>query len=92
MNSPEILFADEPTGALNSKSAEEIMDLLVDINRDGTAILLVTHDAKVAARAGRVLFTKDGAIVSDLPLGKSDGGGREAREEKVLAQMTVVGI
>lgn len=66
MNAPEILFADEPTGALNSKSAEEIMGLLVDINKEGTAILLVTHDAKVAARADRVLFMKDGNIVSEL--------------------------
>jgi putative ABC transport system ATP-binding protein len=92
MNEPEILFADEPTGALNSKSAEEIMGLLARINRDGTAILLVTHDAKVAARADRVLFTKDGAVVSDLPLGKSDGGDTEARGEKVLARMAAVGI
>jgi putative ABC transport system ATP-binding protein len=92
MNSPEILFADEPTGALNSQSAEEIMGLLAEINREGTAILLVTHDAKVAARADRVLFTKDGTIVSDLPLGRFPGGDREAREEKVLAQMTAVGI
>jgi putative ABC transport system ATP-binding protein len=92
MNSPEILFADEPTGALNSKSAEEIMGLLAEINRSGAAILLVTHDAKVAAGADRVLFTKDGAIVSDLPLGKSGDGDRGVREEKVLAQMAAVGI
>ncbi|MDR1070684.1 MAG: ABC transporter ATP-binding protein [Gracilibacteraceae bacterium] len=92
MNSPEILFADEPTGALNSKSAEEIMRLLAEINRDGTAILLVTHDAKVAARADRVLFTKDGAIVSELPLGRPGGGDMEARGEKVLAQMAAVGV
>jgi putative ABC transport system ATP-binding protein len=92
MNEPEILFADEPTGALNSKSAEEIMGLLVDINRDGTAIMLVTHDAKVAARADRVLFTKDGNIVSNLPLNKFDGGDMESRVGKVLAQMAAVGI
>jgi putative ABC transport system ATP-binding protein len=92
MNSPEILFADEPTGALNSKSADEILELLAEINREGTAILLVTHDARVAARAGRVLFTKDGAVVSDLSLGKPDGGDTEAREEKVFARMTAVGI
>lgn len=64
INEPEILFADEPTGALNSKSAEEIMGLLVGINREGTSILLVTHDAKIAAHADRILFTKDGSIVS----------------------------
>jgi putative ABC transport system ATP-binding protein len=66
--------------------------LLVEINRSGTAILLVTHDAKVAARADRVLFTKDGTIVSDLPLGKSGNSDREVREGKVLAQMAAVGI
>lgn len=92
MNSPEILFADEPTGALNSKSAEEIMGLLVDINKEGTAILLVSHDAKIAARADRILFMKDGNIVSELPLQKFSGKNMEARTEKVLAQMAVVGI
>jgi putative ABC transport system ATP-binding protein len=92
MNAPEILFADEPTGALNSKSAEEIMGLLVDINKEGTAILLVTHDAKVAARADRVLFTKDGSIVSELPLQRSSGWDMEVRGERVLAGMAAVGI
>ncbi|WP_419820775.1 ABC transporter ATP-binding protein [Anoxybacterium hadale] len=91
MNAPEILFADEPTGALNSKSAEEIMGLLVDINKEGTAILLVTHDAKVAARAGRVLFMKDGNIVSELTLQKFSGRDIEARGERT-AGMAVVGI
>ena len=92
INAPEILFADEPTGALNSKSAEEIMGLLVDINRQGTAILLVTHDAKIAARADRTLFTKDGNIVSELSLQKFSEKDMEARTEKVLIQMATVGI
>ena len=92
MNDPEILFADEPTGALNSKSAEEIMGLLGEINREGTAILLVTHDAKVAAKADRVLFTKDGSIVSDLLLLKFMGKDLEARTEKIMAKMSAIGI
>ncbi len=92
MNTPEIIFADEPTGALNSRSAEEILSLLVDINKEGTAILLVTHDAKVAARADRVLFTKDGRIVSELPLQKYSRRNLEARGERVLAMMNEVGI
>lgn len=92
MNAPEILFADEPTGALNSKSAEEIMELLADINQEGTAILLVTHDARVAARADRILFTKDGSIVSQLPLQRFHGKELEARGERVLAEMAAVGI
>ncbi|WNS44890.1 ABC transporter ATP-binding protein [Paenibacillus sp. MMS20-IR301] len=92
INSPEILFADEPTGALNSSSAEEIMGLLADINQEGTAILLVTHDAKVAARADRVLFTKDGKIVSELALQKFPGRDMEARGEQVLTGMSAAGI
>lgn len=92
MNAPEILFADEPTGALNSKSTEEIMNLLVDVNREGTAILLVTHDAKVAARADRILFTKDGKVVSELRFEKLGGKDMEPRTGKVLAQMAAVGI
>lgn len=92
MNEPEILFADEPTGALNSKSAEEIMDLLLDINKQGTAILLVTHDAKVAAKADRVLFMKDGNIVSELQLLKSSGKDMEKRWESILSGMAAVGI
>ncbi len=92
MNEPEILFADEPTGALNSTAAEEIMSLLADINREGTAILLVTHDAKVAARASRVLFTKDGNIVSELTQQERNSNNTDSRTEKVLAQMAAIGI
>jgi putative ABC transport system ATP-binding protein len=92
MNEPDILFADEPTGALNSRSAEEIMELLVDINKEGTAILLVTHDSKVAARADRILFTKDGSIVSELSLQKFSDNDIDLRGKKVLAGMAAVGI
>ena len=92
VNDPEILFADEPTGALNSKSAEEIMKLLVEINQKGTAILLVTHDMKVAAKADRVIFMKDGSIVTDLSLQKFRGNDMESRTEKVLVKMADVGI
>lgn len=92
INSPEILFADEPTGALNSKASEEIMELLVNINKEGTAILLVTHDAKVAARADRVLFTKDGKIISELTLHKFVDMDMQVRVEQVVNWMATVGI
>jgi putative ABC transport system ATP-binding protein len=92
INAPEILFADEPTGALNSKSAEEIMGLLVEINKEGTAILLVTHDPKVAAMADKVMFMKDGNIVSELTLQKFRDDDIEARGKKILAGMSAVGI
>ena len=92
INAPEILFADEPTGSLNSQSADEIMALLAEINKEGTAILLVTHDAKVATRAGRVLFTKDGTIISDLLIHEFNGMDMEARAKDVVKQMAVIGI
>jgi putative ABC transport system ATP-binding protein len=70
MNDPEILFGDEPTGALNSRSSDEIMDLMARINQSGTTILMVTHDSKVAAKTERLLFMVDGSIVSEKYLGK----------------------
>ncbi|RCX18558.1 putative ABC transport system ATP-binding protein [Fontibacillus phaseoli] len=87
MNSPRIIFGDEPTGALNSQSAEEIMDLLSEINAEGTAIMLVTHDAKVAARSERILFMRDGTLVSDLKLPKFDRTNLEDRIGKVTEKM-----
>ena len=62
INSPKILFADEPTGALNRTSSNEVMDELVKLNEEGTTIMMVTHDAKVASRCTRVLFIVDGNI------------------------------
>ena len=87
INEPDIIFGDEPTGALNSAAANEIMDLLYDINRAGTTVLLVTHDVKVAARADRVLFMLDGRIAAEKCLGKyagsdtQNGSVSRAREE-----------
>jgi putative ABC transport system ATP-binding protein len=63
---PEIVLADEPTGALDSKNSEELLDLFEDINLDGQTILMVTHSAFAASRTGRVLFIKDGRIFHQL--------------------------
>lgn len=60
INNPKLIFADEPTGALNRQSSNEVMDELCKINTQGTTILLVTHDTKVAARCSRVLYLIDG--------------------------------
>ena len=65
INEPRILFGDEPTGALDSTAATEIMDILGELNAEGTTVMLVTHDAKVAARTTRVLYLVDGRIVGD---------------------------
>lgn len=62
MNQPRLLFADEPTGALNRTSSNEVMDELVKLNREGTTIVMVTHDAKVAARCSRILYIVDGKL------------------------------
>ena len=62
INNPKMIFADEPTGALNRQSSNEVMEELCKINADGTTIMLVTHDAKVAAKCSRVLYIVDGNI------------------------------
>ena len=62
INYPDMIFADEPTGALNRSSSEEVMNELTNINNEGTTIMLVTHDAKVAAKCTRLLFIVDGNI------------------------------
>lgn len=70
INRPDVLFGDEPTGALNSSATKEIMDIINNINSEGTTVMIVTHDAKVAARADRVIFLADGNINDELQLGK----------------------
>jgi len=94
INNPDILFGDEPTGALNSKAAGEIMDLLTEINKSGTTIMLVTHDVKVAAKTERVLFMLDGQIVAEKTLGKPSENGMESkeREERLSSWLSELGF
>jgi putative ABC transport system ATP-binding protein len=84
MSGPKIILADEPTGALNSKTAQDIMELFAGIHMEGTALLLVTHDPRVAARAERVLFMSDGRMVSELTFSEK---GEEALEKNLLQVM-----
>lgn len=90
MHDPKVIFGDEPTGALNSKSANEIMRLLAGIHQTGTTILLVTHDAKIAARTERVLFMIDGNITGEYQLGayNQDPEELKKREEKLNSWLT----
>lgn len=62
INRPKVLFADEPTGALNRTASNEVMEELVKLNEEGTTIMMVTHDSKVAAKCSRVLYIVDGNI------------------------------
>ena len=72
INNPKVLFADEPTGALNSKASKEVLDELVKANRAGTTILMVTHSEKVAANSDRILYLVDGDIQGELVFGKPE--------------------
>lgn len=70
INHPKIIFADEPTGSLNKQASYEVMKELNRINREGTSILLVTHDVRVAAKSDRVIYLADGRIEDEYKLGK----------------------
>jgi putative ABC transport system ATP-binding protein len=91
INHPTILLGDEPTGALDSTAAAEIMDILGELNREGTTILLVTHDPKVAARTSRVLYMIDGRIVGDLDQGPYPGFGLDERQATLTAWLLTHG-
>lgn len=81
MNQPEMIFADEPTGALNRTASGEVMEELAKINEQGTAVLLVTHDVKVAAKCTRVLYLVDGNIKGEYNLDRfTDASGTLERE------------
>ena len=71
INDPEILLADEPTGALDSRSTDEMLRLFSSINDSGQTILMVTHSVKAASHAGRVLFIRDGEVFHQIYRGTS---------------------
>ncbi|MHB1191458.1 MAG: ABC transporter ATP-binding protein [Longimicrobiales bacterium] len=81
VNDPEILFADEPTGNLDSTSSEEIMALFTELNRRGRTVVVVTHDAEVAAYARRVITIQDGRIASDVASPGRDGAMSTSTQE-----------
>ncbi len=84
INHPTILFGDEPTGAVDSTAASEIMDILGELNADGTTVMLVTHDPWVAARTDRVLYMVDGRIVGDRNHGRYAGTDLDQRQAEVI--------
>jgi putative ABC transport system ATP-binding protein len=82
MNNPKMIFADEPTGALNRTSSGEVMEELVKLNSEGTTIMLVTHDVKVAAKCTRVMYIVDGNIKGEYDL--SDCSAQMRERERAL--------
>jgi putative ABC transport system ATP-binding protein len=84
---PVVLFADEPTGALDSASGREVLDLLDETNRAGQTIIMATHDPKAAARAGRLVYMSDGRVHGEIRLDRSEEPSRrEARLADWLAE------
>ncbi len=90
INSPEILFADEPTGALNSKTGLDVLNTLTKFNEEGQSIVMVTHDVRSARRGNRILYLKDGAILGDCRLGRYVHGDEE-RHKRLTAFLEEMG-
>lgn len=90
INSPEILFADEPTGALNSKTGLDVLDTLTKFNRQGQSVVMVTHDMRSARRGKRILYLKDGVILGECDLGEYVHGDR-GRHEKLAGFLAEMG-
>ena len=92
INSPKVLFADEPTGALNSKASRDVMQRLLEANRAGTTVLMVTHSEKVASVSDRIIYLVAGGIQGELMLGKMTSDEEiSPRERKVRAWLDQMG-
>jgi len=89
INRPEVVFADEPTGALNSNNSEAVLNVFTQLHNDGQSIIMVTHDKRTALRGNRVLYIRDGQIFGECDLGKFDAENseREAKLNSFLADM-----
>ncbi len=89
INRPKVVFADEPTGALNSASGRAVLDTLTEINNNGQSIIMVTHDLSSARRGNRILYIKDGIITGECDLGKYVSGDKErhAKLSSFLVEM-----
>lgn len=90
INEPGMIFADEPTGALNKRNTQEVLNLLTELNQKGQNILMVTHDIKAAVRATRLLYLEDGRVIGEMslpPYCRTDAAGREKQVDAWLSSM-----
>lgn len=90
INSPEILFADEPTGALNSQTGLDVLNTLTRFNEQGQSVVMVTHDMRSAQRGNRILYLKDGMILGECDLGRYVHGDTQ-RHKKLAAFLQDMG-
>ena len=88
VTNPKLLFADEPTGALNRKNTNEVLSLLTELNKSGQSILMVTHDMKAALRASRLLYLEDGKIIGELTMPPYNPDEAKSRETQVNAWLS----
>jgi putative ABC transport system ATP-binding protein len=91
INSPKIIFADEPTGALNSAASDSVLDIMTAINQNGQSIVMVTHDIKTALRGNRVLYLRDGVICGDHKLDAFHSEHNPTRQEKLKSFLAEMG-
>lgn len=85
INSPDLIFADEPTGSLNYDQGVAVLDILTDMNRKGQSVVMVTHDIKAACRADRLIMIRDGKIADVLEFGKFDNTHIQDREAIIFS-------
>lgn len=88
INHPKLLFADEPTGALNRKNTTEVLNLLTDLNEEGQSICMVTHDMRAALRATRLLYIEDGKMIGELTLPPYNPYEEKSRDVQVNAWLS----
>lgn len=84
INNPQIVFADEPTGSLNSASGQDVLDIFTSVNQNGQSIVMVTHDLKTALRGDRVIFLRDGSIVGEHSMPKY--GTDDIKQRRIALQ------
>ncbi|WP_246552297.1 ABC transporter ATP-binding protein [Vallitalea pronyensis] len=91
INSPKMIFTDEPTGALNSKIGRQVLNVLTELNQEGQNILMVTHDVKAATRATRIIYLHDGQINGEMTLEPYTPEQEKNRERQILAFLEAKG-
>ena len=91
INDPKLLFADEPTGALNKRSTTEVLNLLTELNQSGQSILMVTHDSRAALRASRIIYIEDGKAIGELTLPPFSAEDEKSRSVQVNAWLSSMG-
>ncbi|MGG3889389.1 ABC transporter ATP-binding protein [Metabacillus fastidiosus] len=88
INSPAVIFADEPTGSLNYDQGVAVLDTLTEMNRKGQSVVMVTHDIKAACRADRLILIKDGKIAGVLEFEKYKGDNTQDRENVIFSYVS----